>query len=147
MRYEIRKLEEKDLIFFQDLVNLFIRVFETNHKPSADNEQLLSLLKDEKFFAIAAFDKGRIIGGLSVYKLDQYYSSRPLAYIYDLAVLDEYQRQGIGAALINFTRSFCRDAGYEALFVQAEKADAGALDFYRATEATEQEVVHFTYDL
>jgi aminoglycoside 3-N-acetyltransferase I len=43
---------------------------------------------------------------------------------------------------------YCRERGYEEVFVQADKVDDYAIDFYRATPITaEEEVVHFYYSL
>jgi aminoglycoside 3-N-acetyltransferase I len=78
--------------------------------------------------------------------LDQYYSTKPLAYLYDLAVLTEYQRKGVGRKLIEFTNNYCRQEGFKEVFVQADKMDDYALDFYRSTNPTlEEQVVHFSY--
>jgi aminoglycoside 3-N-acetyltransferase I len=90
----------------------------------------------------------KIIAGLTVYVLDLYYSEKPLAYIYDLAVLPEYQRIGVGKKLVGFTNEYCRQKGFEEVFVQADKADIHALDFYRSTGPTNEEpVIHFYYKL
>jgi aminoglycoside 3-N-acetyltransferase I len=71
-----------------------------------------------------------------------------LAYLYDLAVLPEYQRKGVGKKLINFTNSYCKERGFEEVYVQADKADDYALDFYRSTNPTkEEDVSHFYYKL
>jgi aminoglycoside 3-N-acetyltransferase I len=62
--------------------------------------------------------------------------------------LQEYQRQGIGKSLVAFTNQYCRERGYEEVFVQADKADDYAIDFYRLTQPTaEEQVVHFYYKL
>lgn len=90
----------------------------------------------------------KIVGGLSVYILEQYYSKKPLAYLYDLAVLKEFQRKGVGRKLMEFVTRYCRQKGIEEVFVQADKADEYAIEFYRSTKPTnEEQVVHFTYRL
>lgn len=71
-----------------------------------------------------------------------------MAYIYDLAVLTEYQRQGVGKQLIEFIKAYCEKQGSEGVFVQADKPDDYAIDFYRKTRpTTEEPVVHFSYNL
>ena len=85
---------------------------------------------------------------MAVYLLDQYYSAKPLAYIYDLAVMKEFQRQGIGRMLIENLRNYCKEKGFDKVFVQADKVDEYALDFYRSTNPTcEEDVIHFYYSL
>lgn len=47
-----------------------------------------------------------------------------------------------------FTNDYCRREGFEEIFVQADKVDDYAIDFYRSTNpTTEQQVVQFSYVL
>jgi aminoglycoside 3-N-acetyltransferase I len=113
-----------------------------------DETYLSALLQNEIFFAVVAKIENRIVGGLTVYMLDQYYSKKSLAYIYDLAVLTEYQRKGIGKSLIGFVNDCCKKKGIEEVFVQADRIDNYAIDFYRQTKPTnEEQVVQFSYNL
>jgi aminoglycoside 3-N-acetyltransferase I len=90
----------------------------------------------------------QVIGGLTAYIIDQYYSEKPLVYIYDLAVLEEYRRRGIAKSLIKYFTDFCKEKGFEEVFVQADRVDEEALSFYRSTGANvEEDVIHFTYSL
>jgi len=65
-----------------------------------------------------------------------------------VAVLTEYPRKGVGRKLIAFTKEYCREKGFEEIFVQADKVDDYAIDFYRSTmPTTEEQVIHFNYSL
>ncbi len=142
----IKKLAVKDIIHFEKLVNLFAEVFEMKEFVSPKREYLLELLSKNNFHAFAALNNSDLIGGLTVYTLDQYYSEKPLAYLFDLAVSPQWQRQGIGKILIGETKLYFQQKGYQELFVQADKADDHAVDFYRITKPTfEEQVVHFTW--
>ncbi|MCH5596757.1 GNAT family N-acetyltransferase [Niabella ginsengisoli] len=135
----------KDL---EELISVFAIVFDMPGFISPSKMHLQKLLGSDTFFAIVAKREDKIIGGLTVYTLDQYYLEKPLAYIYDLAVLTKYQRQGIGKALITFTNEYCKEKGYAEVFVQADKADDYAIEFYRSTQpSAEESVVHFAYNL
>jgi len=69
-----------------------------------------------------------------------------LAYIYDLAVLKDFRRKGIGKMLIKRLTDYCKKNGFDEIFVQADRVDGYALDFYRLTNPTnEEDVVHFSY--
>lgn len=142
----ILKPGEKDSLI--ELISIFEDVFAMKAFKRPGDDHLDSLLRKENFFAVAAYADNKMVGGLTVYVLDQYFSERPLAYILDLAVLTAYQRKGIGRKLIAFTNEYCRRKGFEEVFVQADKADDYAIDFYRLTKpGTEEAVVHFTYEL
>lgn len=133
---------------FIELIKLFEVVFEMKDSSIPDSKHLQSLLNRSDFFVFTAVLEGKIVGGLTTYVLEQYYSKRPLAYIYDLAVDINLQRQGIGKKLISATNEFYKKKGFEEVFVQADKVDEYAIDFYRSTSPTEEEqVVHFYYSL
>lgn len=144
----IQLIEPYNLKDFQKLISVFEIVFEMKNFKSPEPPHLQKLLQSENFLSIVAKQEELIIGGLTIYILEQYYSVKPLAYLYDLAVLQEYQRKGIGRSLINFARFYCKEQGFEELFVQADKADDYALEFYRSTNPTkEEDVSHFYYKL
>lgn len=131
-----------------ELISVFEDVFEMVDFKRPGQAHLESLLKKDSFFAVVAKFEKRIIGGLTAYVLDQYYSARPLAYIYDLAVKKEFQRQGVGGRLMAYTNDHCRKQGFEGVFVQAEKEDVHAIDFYRSTKPTgEKDAIDFSYNL
>ena len=145
---EIEVLSGTRINELKELISVFEDVFEMKNFTYPHDEQLLKLLLKDNFTAIVAKLKGTIIGGLTVYTLDQYYSPKPLAYIFDLAILIQYQRQGLGKMLIAFTNNYFAQRGFEEVFVQADKVDKYALDFYRGTKPTnEEKVVHFYYTL
>ncbi len=148
MKSEIQLLRSRDVKEFKTLISLFEEVFEMKNFVCPDEKQLSALLAKENFFAITAKIDGQVVGGLTFYVLDQYYSVKPLAYIFDLAVLTRYQRMGIGRSLIEFTNSYCKEKGFEEVFVQADKVDDYAIDFYRSTRpSNEEQVLHFYYSL
>ncbi len=111
------------------------------------DSHLQKLLEDKTFFIFVAIDQGKVVGGLTAYTLEQYYSEKRLAYIFDLAVLTRFQRQGIGQSLIQEFNSFCKNLGYEEVFVQADRVDDHAIEFYKKTNGILNDVIHFDYPL
>ncbi len=145
----IRRLNKEDIAEFIELVKLFEDVFEMEDFSIPTTEHLQQLLNRDEFAAFVALsDENKIIGGLTTYVLEQYYSEKPLAYIFDLAVDKNLQRQGIGKRLIAETNKFYKNKGFEEVFVQADKVDDYAIEFYRKTDPSEEEdVSHFYYKL
>lgn len=145
---EIHQLQPTDLDLFIDLIRVFEEIFEMDNFFLPPKVHLQKLLENPDFFVFIAKSDRSVLGGLTGYILHQYYSVKPLAYIYDLAVLGKYQRQGFGGRLISATRDYCRQKGFEEVFVQADQVDTFALDFYRKTGPTEEEEVrHFYYKI
>jgi aminoglycoside 3-N-acetyltransferase I len=147
MNIEIKKLSEADIDKFKQLIFLFEDVFEMKDLKIPDNNHLQPLLKKDTFFVFVALFENNVVGGLTFYTLPQYYSEKLLAYIYDLAVKREFQRNEIGKKLIAATIDYCKEMDMEEVFVQAHAEDLHAIEFYRSTGAIAEKVVHFNYPL
>ena len=148
MDIQLKILTAQDIQDFSSLVDVFSEVFEMKDFTKPGNDYLQTILKKENFLAVVALSVNKVVGGLTAYILHQYYFKRPLAYIYDLAVLQSFQRKGIGQALIKYFTNYCKQKGFQEVFVQADRIDDYALDFYRKTNPTnEEDVVHFYYSL
>ena len=146
METTIKSLSAKDVRAFVQLLRLFETAFEMEAFTLPSTKHLTLLLSKPNFLAVVATVNGSVVGGLTVYFLDQYYSTQPVAYLYDLAVAPPFQRRGIGKALINALRAFCIKRDVKEIFVQADKVDAHALQFYRSTKPqSAEEGVQFTY--
>jgi aminoglycoside 3-N-acetyltransferase I len=148
MKTDIQILQSDNITELNELISVFENVFNMESYERPNQTHLQNLLEKPTFFAVIAKNEDKIIAGLTVYILEQYHSEKPLAYIYDLAVLTEFQRMGVGKKLVGFTIDYCRKKGFEEVFVQAEKVDDYAIKFYRSTNPTnEEQVVHFYYKL
>jgi GNAT superfamily N-acetyltransferase len=147
MSVKVRILDKKDLDKFIALIRVFEEVFEMKGFKMPGETYLQTLLAKDGFFVVVALLEEKVVGGLTAYTLQQYYSERPLVYIYDLAVLSHYQRQGIGKLLMEEITAFCKGIGMEEVFVQADQVDQHAIEFYQATGGIAEQVVHFYYPL
>ncbi|TGM76257.1 GNAT family N-acetyltransferase [Leptospira levettii] len=144
---ETKKLSANELKEFIELILVFEDVFEMKEFQMPNQAYLQALLERDDFFVFVSVIEGKVVAGLTAYLLRQYYSERPLVYIFDLAVQTKWQRKGIGKTLIRNINEYCRKEGMEEVFVQADVADEYALDFYRSTGGQPEEVIHFTYPL
>jgi aminoglycoside 3-N-acetyltransferase I len=144
MDVKIIRLTHTDIDPFTDLINVFKEVFEWSSVPTRTHLQ--KVLSNPAFGVFVALLNNKVVGGLTVHILDSYETEKPSAYIYDLAVLAEYQMQGIGKSLIVALNDYCRQHGFGEVFVQAETDDEQAMNFYRTTDiSSELHATHFTY--
>lgn len=143
---EYRWLGQEDVSDFDALIALFQNVFEHESSPRTDGKQLQTLLSQPHFRCIAAFEFERVIGGLTLHRIDSYYSPQPQVYLYDLAVHPDHQRKGIGRNLVAEGLKWTRSIGASELYVQAHVEDAEALAFYRSLNGVDESgVVHFSF--
>ena len=147
MNISLMKLGTQDIDKFIELIQLFEAVFEMEDFTLPDKEHLQAVLDKKDFVAFVAMDENGVIGGLTAYTVEQYYSHKPLAFIYDIAIKTIYQRNGIGKNLITALTDYCKNNGIEQMFVLADSEDEHAVEFYRSTKATESKVINFDYYL
>lgn len=146
MDIEIKKLSPQDIHDFSELIKIFAIVFEMDNFKMPDEKHLKSLLIKPDFFTLVATYDNKVVGGLTVYILHRYYSAKPIAYIYDIAVLADCQRKGIGKELIRYVTDYCKESGFEEAYVEAETGDTQAVNFYKTTSySNELQATHFTY--
>lgn len=148
MNYQVEILQPESVNCFTELIKIFHTVFEMKNCDAPSENYLKKLLQKDDFFVLVAKSDDKVVGGLTVYVLNGYYTTKPTAYIYDVAIDTGHQRKGVGRQLLSALLKYCKDRGYECAYVEAESTDLDALAFYRSTSADNEMVaVHFTYCL
>ncbi|GGD16200.1 AAC(3)-I family aminoglycoside N-acetyltransferase [Aquisalinus flavus] len=143
--FDIARLRDTDIPAFRELLGVFGTAFEepdTYEGAQPDDAYLTRLLASETFFALAATQGDRIIGGLAAYELQKFEQARSEIYIYDLAVDEAHRRQGVATALIGRLQEIAAARGAWVIFVQADHGDDPAIALYESLGARE-EVLHF----
>jgi aminoglycoside 3-N-acetyltransferase I len=141
----IHQLTPTDIPLMSELLTLFGKAFNdpasyNTARPSAAYHQ--KLLSSGSFIALAALTSGKIIGGLAAYEFIKFEQERSEIYIYDLAVDEDYRRQGIATALINELKKIALQRGAYVICVQADYIDPPAIALYTKLGARE-DVLHF----
>lgn len=85
------------------------------------------------------------MGGLAAYVLPKFEQARSEVYIYDLAVVEAFRRQGIATAMIEALKGLAAARGAYVIFVQADHGDHPAIALYEKL-GTREEVLHFDID-
>lgn len=140
----VSRLGDKDVAAMRAVNRLFADVFgeEAYHGPPAGEDHLRKLLADDKFIALTAHVDGELAGALAAYELVKFEAERSEIYIYDLAVFEQYRRQGVATALIEALQPIARDKGAWVIYVQADPPDAPAVALYDRLGVRE-DVYHF----
>ena len=145
MHFSYTQLTRADVFFFQELMSVFGDAFEdaaTYQGAVPSDAYLASLLDQNHFVALVAQNRDTNGGGLVAYVLDKFEQARREIYIYDLAVLEPYRRQGIATALIEALKEIAKEKGAYVIFVQADKGDDPAAQLYESLGVRE-DVLHF----
>lgn len=139
MNTTITQLIQQDVAKLQKLNELFSEVFEDpdNYQSKLPRtEYLAEFLANDLNIVLVAEQDGEIVGGLVAYCLTKYEQERKEIYLYDLAVSNDHQRQGIGKLLMNGLRASAKSMGAYVVFVQADEGDE-AVKFYESLHPTE----------
>ncbi len=135
-----------DINDFSKLIRVFENVFEWKNISLPNQLHLQKIIDNPNFIAFVAKVDNQLIGGLTAHVLDRYDLEKPSAYVYDLAILNDYQRKVIGKTLMTALNEYCGENGFSEVFVQAETDDFHAVNFYRTTPISEElQATHFTY--
>lgn len=128
-----------------ELLGVFAEGFEDAESYQSaipSDKYLATLLGDPTFIPLIAVENDKVVGGLAAYVLKKFEQERSEIYIYDLAVLEEYRRQGIATGLINKLREIAREIEAYVIFVQADHGDDPAIKLYESLGKRE-DALHF----
>jgi aminoglycoside 3-N-acetyltransferase I len=147
MNYACKVLEASDLNLMLGLLPVFGQAFaepDTYQSRIPRESYLTALLNSNNFIAIAALDQAdNVLGGLAAYVLQKFEQERSEVYLYDLAVSEDYRRQGIATALVHQLKQAARELGAYVIFVQADRGDDEAIQFYESISSERIDVHHF----
>jgi ribosomal protein S18 acetylase RimI-like enzyme len=144
----VRQLRSTDVVPLREMLAVFGRAFgdvSTYVDAQPDDGYLAGLLSSHTFVAVAAFDDGRVVGGLAGYVLPKFEQARSELYIYDLAVQESHRRRGIATAIIRRLQHLAAERGVHVIFVQADYGDDAAIALYSRLGRRE-DVLHFDID-
>lgn len=149
MTYSYKQLSKGDLRLFYLMLDCFGEAFDEKESyclDRPDQEYIENLLESNSFIALVALDKQKVVGALAAYVLPKFEQKRSEVYIYDLAVISEYRRQGIATALIEHLKPIAEKHGAWVVFIQADHEDEPAIQLYTKLGFRE-DVLHFDIPL
>jgi len=120
-------------------------VFQTERSDLSDS-YVDGLLARPGMWVIAATVAGEVVGGLTAHTLAMTTYEGSEMFLYDIAVLGDFHRRGVGRSLVDTLLAGARATGIETVFVPAEDDDVHALDFYRALGGVPAAVTMFDFD-
>ena len=142
---QVQRLGRNDAEALRALTFLFQEVFENETPPTASLSYLSKLLFSEMLVVYNVYCDNELAGGLTAYVLHCYRNQEKELFLYDIAVRQKYQRQGLGMKLLRALQNYAKKNGFRAVFVAADVEDQHALDFYRAAGGVASDVQHFTF--
>lgn len=127
-----------------ELIRLFEVVFENRVTPQT-KEYYESLLNNTSFKVWVILHQNRVLGGVTVHELPNYYRGKPDWFLYDVAVHPKFQRMGLGKCLLQKVQEEAFVNDVHEVFVFASADEDQAVNFYQKLEGAQEAVVAFTF--
>ncbi|MEM7483939.1 MAG: GNAT family N-acetyltransferase [Bacteroidota bacterium] len=140
------RLSSMDLSLFKKLITLLNEVFE-EYNTIASDAHLQKLIARPEFYAVVAISNDLIIGGLTAYELQNYYTDKSELYLYDIAVRSKFQNKGVGKQLIQHLKELSSKNNISTIFVDAHSEDKQAVTFYESVFGVSEKVDHFNIEI
>lgn len=145
--YTYTRLTTTDTERLRALRHVFAVAFDgaEAYQDEPSNEYLVRFLANPMNIALVAEAKdSTVVGGLIAYVLQKVEKEHCEIYLYDLAVAEDYRRQGIATSLIEHLKAIGKDLGAWVIFVQADNVDTEAVALYtKLCSSVESDITHF----
>ena len=128
MSIQVNKLGRGDDSLVEFIINDLMGP--DNGKPSAGH--IHNLLADDRTYLYAAQFEKSVAGYALAYKFPSLYSSGYLAYLYDIEVLQQYRRKGVGLLLMETLKRDLKQAGVHELFLGTATDNVEGQAFFTA---------------
>ncbi len=128
----VRRLKARDEIVACKAVAKF-----KNSHPTA--EYMARFLSNKTNYLYVAEVEGELAGFLLAYKLERCDGERAMMFLYEVEVLSQYRRQGIGGALVEAVRRECEQGGFLKLFVLTDESNEPAKQLYLSAEGRRED--------
>ena len=118
---EYKLLEEKDIIFMEDVLKDDNMVF--------DKDMLFQFINDKNACGFVAKENNNIVGfayGYTLLRPD----GKTMFYLHSIGMLPEYQNKGYGSKLLEFIKNYCKENKYKEMFVITDKHNPRACHVY-----------------
>ena len=120
-KMEYKLLEEKDIIFMEDVLKDDNMVF--------DKDMLFQFINDKNACGFVAKENNNIVGfayGYTLLRPD----GKTMFYLHSIGMLPEYQNKGYGSKLLEFIKNYCKENKYKEMFVITDKHNPRACHVY-----------------
>lgn len=140
---EIKKASLDDLELIVPLFDAY-RVF-YEQKSDCDAARIFikeRFLRNEALLLLA-IDNGKPVGFMQLYTTFSSVSMQPFYILNDLFVISESRKKGIGEALLNEAKEYCKKAGYKGLALETAVSNPAQKLYERLGWVKDESYLHY----
>lgn len=138
----IKRLTKKDS-------NAAVSAANTFYNDSMSVERAEKFLSNPSNYFLVAFLDKKAAGFVMGYQLDCWHKDKKEMLLYDIEVLKQFRRHGIGTMLIESLKDFATKDGFEELWLLTNKSNKAAMEFYKRSGGLQKDNddTLFTFEL
>lgn len=126
MKFNVRRLKAEDAAIGVKLVSAFAA-------KNVSFEYLQKFLSNPANYLIVAEAENELAGFLLAHRLERLKEESFKLFIYEVDVAKDFQRKGVGTALIEYAKNTVKQEQMINAFVFTSYSNTGAVEFYKST--------------
>jgi ribosomal protein S18 acetylase RimI-like enzyme len=131
---EIVKVGKEDTAIVSTIISTLI---DSSDKKETvpDKDYLQKFIADDRTYLLASFIDDLIVGYTLAYRFPSLYAAEYLAYLYDIEVLPQYRRKGVGRKLVEAITELLKKDGVTELWLGTAVDNVEGQALFQATGA------------
>lgn len=140
---EIKKASLDDLELIVPLFDTYRVFYEQNSDCDAARIFLKERFLRNETLLLLAMDNGKPIGFTQLYTTFSSVSMQPIYILNDLFVISESRKKGVGEALLNEAKEYCKKAGYKGLALETAVSNPAQKLYERLGWVKDESYLHY----
>ncbi|WP_298790326.1 GNAT family N-acetyltransferase [uncultured Allomuricauda sp.] len=140
---EIKKASLDDLELIVPLFDAYRVFYEQNSDCDAARIFLKERFLRNETLLLLAMDNGKPIGFTQLYTTFSSVSMQPIYILNDLFVISESRKKGVGEALLNEAKEYCKKAGYKGLALETAVSNPAQKLYERLGWVKDESYLHY----
>nr|WP_299485724.1 GNAT family N-acetyltransferase [uncultured Allomuricauda sp.] len=140
---EIKKASLDDLELIVPLFDAYRVFYEQNSDCDAARIFLKERFLRNETLLLLAMDNGKPIGFTQLYTTFSSVSMQPIYILNDLFVISESRKKGVGEALLNEAKEYCKQAGYKGLALETAVSNPAQKLYERLGWVKDESYLHY----
>jgi aminoglycoside 3-N-acetyltransferase I len=146
MHFTVKKLGNEDIALARALFYFFQLDDGITDPITPSDKYIKTLLAKDNFHVVVALQNEMLIGGLTGYELEMYKEEIKEMFLYEIAVKNDYRKNGVAKALIEFLKQLCITKGIKEMYVGTSTNNNAAIKLYQSTGGQEDvNIAWFVY--
>lgn len=142
----------EDIEYALEAVRVVKHEEDNNPIELATKQVMVKFLSNKQNYFLVSVKDNIVVGFAVAYELQQVYQDERELFFFEIGVLKDYKRQGVGVALIELLKQICIENKYVEMYVPTNRSNLPAMGMYKKAGGIESDSMddvsftwHFSY--